>query len=820
MTDIRDAFRTLRSTPVVTTVAILSLALGIGANTAIFSILDTLLLRSLPVKAPQELAIITHGSDNDSFTYPIWEEVRKRSQLFADVAAWTQSRFDTAQGGQARFVSGMLVSGRFFDVVGVPPILGRAFTDADDARGGGPDGAVAMISYGYWQSQFGGAADAIGRSIVLDRVTFTIVGVTPPEFFGPEVGSRFDVALPFGAEPLLRGRESILDNRLAWWLSMMVRRKPGQGIDSAIAALRGVQPQIREATIPPNYRPSDTWQYLKEPLTLVPAATGSSYLRTRYQRPLTTIQVVVGLVLLIACANIANLLLARANARRHEMSVRRALGASRLRLARQLLCESLVLAAAGAVLGLAFAQWGSRLLVRQLSTATNTVFLDLSIDWRVLAFTAGAAMATALLFGTAPAWRGARVEPNEALKEQGRGVHGDARLGLGNVLVVLQVALSLVLIVAAGLFVRTFTQLAGRSLGFDKDRVLVVSTQLRNRDLDPADRPAMFERLRHAAMTVPGAESAALSEVTPVGGNTWQFLIEIPGPEMKESDRVVHVNIISPDFFRTFGTRMLAGRDFTDADKAGTPPVLIVNETFARKYFAGTNPIGRHVKQTGFPGRPSVTREVVGYVEDAVYRNLRQTIPPTMYIPTTQRETPSPLISISVRSASGSPALLTRSVAAALQQVTPDLTLTFRTVSEQVRNSLTQERMIAMLSGFFGALALLLAAIGLYGITSYAVARRRTEIGIRMALGAAPGGVVRLVLARVAWLVACGVVAGAAVTYYASTFVATLLFGLTPRDPATLVAAALILGSIGALAGWIPAFRASRIDPARVLREG
>jgi putative ABC transport system permease protein len=818
MTDIRDAIRALRSTPVVTTVAILSLALGIGANTAIFSILDTLLLRSLPVKAPQELAIITQGSDNDSFTYPIWEEVRKRAEMFAGAAAWSSTRFNLSQNSQAEFVSGLLVSGRFFDVVGASPILGRGFTDADDTRGGGPGGAVAVISYGYWQKQFGGAGDAVGRPIVLDRIPFTIVGVMPPEFFGPEVGSRFDIAVPFGAEPLLRGRESMLDKRSAWWLSMMVRRKPGQGLEAATAALRGVQPQIRDATQPPNYRQAD--EYLKEPFTLVPAATGSSYLRTRYQRPLTTIQVVVGLVLLIACANIANLLLARANARRHEMSVRRALGASRLRLARHLLSESLVLAVAGAVLGLAFAQWGSRLLVRQLSTATNTVFLDLSIDWRVLAFTAGAAMATALLFGTAPAWRVARVEPNEALKEQGRGVHGDARLGLGNVLVVLQVALSLVLIVAAGLFVRTFTQLAGRSLGFDKDRVLVVSTQLRNRDLDPADRPAMFERLRQAAMTVPGAESAAISEVTPVGGSTWQFLIEIPGLEMKESDRVVHVNIISPDFFRTFGTRMLAGRDFTDADKADTPSVLIVNETFARKYFAGTNPIGQQVKQTGFPGRPSVTREVVGYVEDAVYRNLRQTIPPTMYIPTTQRETPSPFISISVRSASGSPALLTRSVAAALQQVTPDLTLTFRTVSEQVRNSLTQERMIAMLSGFFGALALLLAAIGLYGITSYAVARRRTEIGIRMALGAAPGGVVRLVLARVAWLVACGVVAGAAVTYYASKFVATLLFGLTPRDPATLVAAALILGSIGALAGWIPAFRASRIDPARVLRDG
>ncbi len=820
MTDFRDAVRALRATPIVTTVAILSLALGIGANTAIFSILNTLLLRSLPVKDPQQLAIVVIDEDRDSWTYPIWEQVRSHQDLFAGAAAWSSTRLDAARQGETDFVAGMMVSGRFFDVLGVPVILGRTFTEADDTRGGGPDGPVAVISYEYWQKHFAGAADAIGQPLTLDRVTFTVIGVTAPDFFGPEVGSRYEVAVPFGVEPLLRGRDSNLDKRAAWWLSIIVRRKPGQDLASANAALRGLHSQIREATLPQNYRAVDLAEYLKEPLTVRDAAHGSSFLRDRYQRPLVTIMVVVGLVLLIACANIANLLLARANARRHELSLRLALGASRLRLARQLLAESLLLSGCGALAGLLFAQWGSRLLVRQLSTRNNIVFLDLGIDWRVLAFTALVAVATAVLFGTAPAFRATRVQPNEALKEQGRGVAGESRAGLGNLLVVLQVALSLMLVVGAGLFVRTFTQLTGKGLGFDRERVLAVSVSLRNKDLEPAQRPMLFERMRQAAAAMPGVESAATSVVTPVSGSTWTYLIEIPGnPPSPEKERIAHVNVISPGYFKTFGTRLLAGRDFTDNDK-GSSPVLIVNEAFARKHFNGANPIGRRVTEVGSPARPSITYEIVGYVQDAVYRNLRQTIPPTMYIPMQQIREPRASLVVSVRSTHGSPALLSRAVSTALSQVTPDISLTMRTVSEQIDGSLTQERLIAMLSGFFGALALLLAAVGLYGITSYAVTRRRMEIGIRLALGAAPGGVVRLVLRRVAWLVGIGVAAGAVLTMWAAQFVDTLLFGLTPRDPITMVSGALVLAIIGALAGYLPAWRASRLDPATVLREG
>ena len=824
MTDLRDAFRALKATPVVSVVAILSLALGIGANTAIFSILDSLMIRALPVKDPQHLAVIgsgRQGGGRDSWTNPIWEQIRDRQQLFDGAFAWSSGRLNLSQSAETEYVDGMWTSGRIFEVLGVQPILGRTFTDADDRRGGGPDGPVAVISYRYWQSRYSGAVDVIGQSLTIERVTYTVVGVTPPGFFGVDVGRTFDIAIPLGTEPLVRGKESALDRRSNWWLSLMVRLKPGQSIDAATAALRGVQPQIREATIPQNFREDDKKQYLSEAFVLTPAATGNSSLRDRYQTALLTIMVVVSLVLLIACANIANLLLARATARRHELSVRLALGASRFRLTRQLLAESLLLAGCGAALGLIFARWGSRLLIQQLSTSTNTVFLNVGIDWRVLGFTAGVAAATALLFGTIPALRASRVQPNEALKEQGRGVIGDTRFGIGNLLVVVQVALSLILIVAAGLFMRTFSSLANLSLGFDRNPVLVANVSAMRTGLEPDQRPDLYERLRQAAAEVPGVAIAAASAVTPVSGSSWGFRIErIDDRVMPDDNRNVYVNIVSAGFFQTFGTSMLGGRDFTDRDTNGAPHVVIVNEAFARKFTNGQNPIGHHLRQPEYPERPAFDQEIVGYVKDAVYRSLREPVPATMYVPIAQNPQPPSGISISVRAAGGSPARLTKSLAAALTSVNPNITLTFRPLAEQVNNSLIQERVVAMMSGFFGGLALLLAGLGLYGVTSYSVNRRRTELGIRMALGAAPGGVVRLVLHRVAILVAVGVILGSTVSLWVARFVTTLLYGLQPRDPLTLAGAAVLLGAIGALAGWLPARRASRIDPARVLREG
>jgi len=808
------------ATPIVTVVAILSLGLGIGANTAIFSILDTLMLRSLPVKAPDRLAVLGIGQDRDSWTYPIWEQVRDRPDLFDGVFAYSSGRFNLSSTGQTDYVDGFWGSGHVFDVLGVPAILGRTFTEADDRRGGGPDGPVAVISYRYWQSKYSGAADVIGRTLTIERIPFTVVGVVPPEFFGIEVGRAFDIAIPFGTEPLIRGKESSLDRRSSWWLSIVVRLKPGQSLDAGKAAIRGVQSQMREATMPQNYRAQDRAQYLSDAFNLIPAATGNSYLRDRYRTALLTIMGVVALVLLIACANIANLLLARATARRHEMSVRLALGASRVRLIRQLLVESLLLSCCGAIVATVFARWGAVLLVRQLSTSTNTVFLDIGIDWRMLGFTALIAVATALLFGTAPAFRASGVTPNDALKERGRGVAGDNRAGLGNLLVVVQVALSLLLLVAAGLFMRTFTTLSNLPLGFDRHPILVVNINAA-KAASPAERADLYDRLRRAAAAVPGVNGTAASAVTPVSGSTWQYAIErFDDRIIGEKDRGVSVNLVSPGWFQTYGTRFLGGRDINDHDTKAGQHVAIVNEAFARKFTNGANPIGHHFKQPEYPDRPAFDQEIVGYVQDAVYRSLRAPVPPTMYIPIAQQAEPPSGISISVRAAAGSPALLTKSVAAALGAVNGDITMTFRPLADQVESSLIQERVVALMSGFFGLLALLLAGLGLYGITSYAVNRRRTELGIRMALGAAPGGVVALVLRRVGALVTAGIVVGAAISWMLARLVTTLLFGLQPHDPATIVGAAVVLATIGGVAGWLPARRASRIDPANVLREG
>ncbi len=825
MSDLRDALRALRAYPVVSAVAILSLALGIGANTAIFSIVNALMLRALPVKEPQRLVQVMAGPNRTSWSNPLWEQLRERDhQLFDGAFAYTTPQFNLARGGEAQLVNGVMASGRFFEVLGVPPILGRTFTPDNDVRkGAGIDNRqVAVISYAFWQTRYAGAADVIGKSIDLDRISFTIVGVTPPEFTGVDQGTSYEVAIPLAAEPLIRGeKESAMDQRSWWWMRVLARLKPGGTMDRAEAALRGVQPQMRQATLPDTTRPKDLPNYLKDPFGLRAAASGPNSLGRQFQDPLYIIMAVVALVLLIACANIANLLLARASARRHEISVRVALGASRWRIARQLLAESALLSVCGSVLGLAFAQWGARLLVFEMSGPRTASALDVGLDWRVLLFTAGVATTTALLFGIVPALRSTRVAPNEAIKEQGRAIVGESRFGFGSLLVVAQVALSLLLIVGAGLFMRTFSRLSSVRLGFEPDPILVVDANAKRSTVDPAARGDLYERLRRAAQAVPGVRSAALQSITPLSHSGWDTLIENPaGLSLPEKERNVHVNAVSPDWFATYGTPILAGRDFTIHDDRSAPMVILVNETFAKTYFAGGSPIGRWVRNEAFPGQTPPQMQIIGVVRDAVYDSLRDTIPPTMYQNVLQQKKPGPGIDIAVRAASGSPALLTRSLADAMNRVDGDLTLTFRPFRETVRAFTAQERVIAMLSGFFGGLALLLAGLGLYGVMSYAVSRRRTEIGIRMALGAGPASAVKLVLLRVALLVGLGVAAGAGLALWASTFVSKLLFGLPPRDPGTLLTAALVLSAIGGIAGWLPARRAARIDPARVLREG
>ena len=815
--DVRYSLRVLAGSPAFTLVAVVSLALGIGANTAIFSLVNSLLLRTLPVAHAERLVLLDEGS----WTNPIWEQIRARQdELFDGATAWAGGEFNLAASGPTDFVQGLMASGRFFEVLGVPAMIGRTFGPEDDRRGGGPDGPVAVISYAFWQRHFAGG-DVLGRPLTLDGVAFTVIGVTPPSFFGPDTGRSFDVIVPIGTEPLMRGEESALDRRSTWWLNITARLKPGQTVEQATAALRGVQPQIRQATLPSNWPPEELARYLGGGFTLVPSGSGPAVVRDRYQRPLLTIMAVVAFILLIACANVANLMLARANARRHELAVRLAIGASRFRIGRQLLTESLLIAAAGAALGLLVARWGSQLLVRQLSTPREAVFLDLSLDWRVLAFTATVAVLTALLFGIAPAFRLGRVEPTEAFKEQGRQVAGETRHALSSPLVIVQVALSLVLVIGAGLFVRTFASLSTLDLGFDPQPLLLVQVDAQRSTVSATGRGAMLARAADAAAAVPGVASAAASMLTPMSGMGWNTLVELPdGPPLPRNELMSWMNAVMPGWFATYRTRLVAGRDFGPEDRLGGPPVAIVNEAFLRKFVADVNPLGHMVHRQSTSTDPEPPLEIVGVVADSAYRSLREPFPPTMYVPVAQRDEAPPFASVTVRAAAGPPERLTRSVAAAIADVDPNLALTFLPMSAQINGALVQERLLAVLSGAFGALALLLAAIGLYGVTAYGVTRRRTEIGIRMALGADARKVVALILRRTAVLVGAGLLLGATVGAWISRYVATLLYGVAPTDPVTFLAAALVLAAVGACAAWLPARRAAAIDPGRVLREG
>jgi putative ABC transport system permease protein len=634
-----------------------------------------------------------------------------------------------------------------------------------------------------------------------------------------EVGQAFDLFLPIRLEPVIR--PSIPYDDDAGWLWIMLRLKPGQSLDAATTELRGLQPQIRAGSWP---RTFPTRDFLKDPFVLEPAGVGTSAYRQLYRRPLMTILAVVALVLLMACANIANLQLARGAERRHEMSVRLALGASRWRLARQLLMESIVLAGIGASLGLVLATWASRALVTQLSSEAPVV-LDLSLDGRVLAFTAATMIGTVILFGLAPALRATHVAPMDALKAHGRGPTGDARAHVSNGLLVAQVAVSLLLVVAAGLFVRTFAHLTRVSLGFDRDRVLWMMVTAPT--VPAADRNPFYHRLVRAAAAVPGVAGAGGSLNPPLTvSSAADIVATVPGTESRPDAGALSQFIdITPGWLAAYGTPIRAGRDLDDHDTQAARPVMLVNETFVRRLFPGRNLIGTTLALTAhdppYGDRPLGSRTVVGIVGDAVYGSIREPVPPTIYYPLAQRDGPLNLsvFFMAVRSSADSPVLLTRGVAAALTGVNPDLRFTFRLVADQVNASLTQDRLVAMLSGFFGGLALLLAGLGLYGVTAYAVARRRAEIAVRMALGAAPAGIVRLVLARVSVLVGLGVTLGTGVSLATSTVVASLLYGIEPRDWVTLVSAAATLVAVGVVASWLPAYRAARIDPAEVLRE-
>ena len=823
--DLTFAFRLMRQTPMVSLVAMLSLALGIGANVAIFSLVNALMLKTLPIHDPERLAIIHQPATEPgrqpgiSFTNPQWEYIRDHQDFFGGVAAQGGTRFNLNAGGEARPVVGIFVSGGFFDVLGVTPVAGRTFTPEDDQRKGGPNGPVAVISYGFWQREFGGDRAAIGRVIYLDGHAFTIVGVTPPAFYGIEVGRTFDIAAPLGTEPIIRGAESSLDRRSNWWLRLVARLAPGQTAEQADARLAAFHPGLREGTMPQDWRPQDQKTYIEQPFKLMPGGNGLSSLRTRYSQPLFVLLGIVALVLLIACANMANLLLAQSTARQRELAIRLSLGASRWQIARQLLLESLLLSAIGSAAGVMLALWGSRALVQLLSTRTTIVTLDLTLDWRVLAFTTLIGVLTGLLFGVAPALRATGLTPALTLRDHSRGVvSGGGRINFGHGLVALQVAVSFVLVLGASLFVRTFVDLTSQDMGFRSDGVLIATVDLRRTPASEKERPALFEQLRDSVAAAPGVPAAAISVVTPVSGSTWNDVVTVPGYEAPERERISNFNRVTPDYFKVMGTPFLAGRDIAATDRDGAQDVVVVNEAFVKKFFNAQNPLGKTLS-LGLPGRPdNGTYEIVGVVANAKYGTLRETPPPTMYTAWSQADTASSNAIITMRVSGGADGFR-RTALEAITRVNKEAVVNFKTFDEDINAALIQERLVASLSAFFGGLALLLAAIGLYGVMSYSVARRRNEIGIRMALGAAPDKVMRLVLANVALVTVIGLVVGIALAIGTGRFVETLLFGLVANDMTMVVIAAVTLGGAAALAGYVPARRAARVDPMVALRE-
>jgi putative ABC transport system permease protein len=829
VTDVRHALRSLRKSPGFTAVAVITLALGIGANTAIFSLVDRLLVRPLPVRNPEQLVVVADPSSNRPqpfmWNHHMWSEIQRRPELFDGTLGYFYSRFNLASGGETNFVSGLYVSGGFFETLGVPASVGRTLTHADDVRRGSSDGPATVISHSFWQRKFGGDLGIIGQSIRVQRVPLTIVGVLPQGFVGPLPGRAFDVAVPVELAALLI-RPEFVEGRGVNWITIMARLKPGQTIDAAASALHAVQPDIREASLP-DAPPAITDAYLTQPLALLPATSGNPLapLRVRAERPLLMMQIVVGLVLAIACVNIANLMLARTLTQQHESSVRLALGASRWTLARRPLVESLLLAGIGAAGGFLLAQWGTSLLVHLLPVGSNPITVPLGPDGRVLVFTAAIAVATTVLFGIIPARRASHTRPVEFLKAHAVDLRG-GRSPLAGGLLVVQVALALMLVFSGGLLLQTFSNLASKDLGFDPSGILIADVELSEADIPPAHRLAVFEQVRHAVAAVPGVETAAIADNSPVAGGYFVSDVEVVGARSARPQGEAFFNRVSPGWLPLYRTSILAGRDFTEADRTGARNVAIVNEAFAHDFLGGASPIGRIVRNLHAPpGRAPLEWEIIGMTADAVYQSVRASAPPTVYAAFDQidqhalnRGMAPSYASLSFRAAAGSPTALMRTVGAAISGVNPNLDFTFRQLPEVVSGSIAVERSLAVLTTVFGALALVLAAVGLYGVTSYATNRRRMEIGIRIALGATSGGVVWQVVSGIAGLVGIGIVVGGVASLWASKFLASLLYEVQPRDFTTLVSAVVALIAAGILAGYLPARRAAHVDPLVALR--
>jgi putative ABC transport system permease protein len=787
-------------------------------------LLDALHLRTLPVPDPQRLVMLqladttgkrgSQATQYPALTNPLWERLRDTQDAFSGVLAWGGNSFGLGAGGEIRSARGLFVSGDFFRVLGVRPVAGRVFSAADDRRGCGLPGAV--ISYAFWQREFGGEISALGRKLTLNYQPVEVVGVAPAAFTGLEVGRAFDVAVPICAQAALWSGGNWLDAGTVWWLMVLGRLKPGGTLQQANAQLRATSPALFRSTLPANYPPANVKDFLKFKLAAVQAGNGVSGLRMQYEDPLLLLLATACLVLLIACANLANLLLARATAREHELAVCLAIGASRGRLIRQSMVESAILAVGGAIAGLLLSGALSRFLVSLLETQGDPLFLDLHADVRVFGFTAGIAALTCMLFGLAPALRVTRSGPGDAMRSGGRAVSAvRERFGPRQILVISQVAFSLVLVFGALLFTGSLRNLLGVNAGFQQSGILVVNLDYRRLNIPPV-RHLEFERgLLAQIRALPGVTSAASIDILPLSGGG------IDNSVWRETDPGHKVdanfNWCGAGYFHTMGIPTLAGRDFNSHDTPTAPRVAVVNESFARRLGLGADPVGKRFRREATPSQPEQVFEIAGLVRDTKYFTLREEFKPIAFLDLDQETDTTPSAQFVVHASIGLHEVTT-AVRGVLRQASPEITVDFRAFDESVRDGLRRERLMAILSGFFGALAALIAALGLYGVMSYLVARRTGEIGVRIALGADRADITGLIMRQAGTLLAIGIAAGAAMALVLAQAVQSMLFGLKPRDGGMLAMAAALLAAVTAVSAYLPARRAARLEPMRALR--
>jgi putative ABC transport system permease protein len=790
---------------------VLSLALGIGANTAIFSLIDAVLLRSLPVRDPQGLAqvILLRSSAEplDSATYPLVRAFADRREIFSSLCGFAAYRFAVRQGDSVEATSGAWVSGGYYATLGLQPIAGRLLTDADDLPGAA---LVAVITDGYWERKFARNPATIRREIVIEGKPVVVVGVSPAGFTGANVGETADITLPLGILPQIRPDRAYLVDSSSWWLRVLARPRPGISREQAKARLAAVWRSMYLSVV--EGMSVGARRRMEQSIPdVLPGGTGWTDLRRQFRQPLMALMAVVGLLLLIACANVANLLLARSAARQREIAVRLAIGASRGRIVRQLMTESLLLSLFGAAAGVLLAWAGSRLLVNLLAGGQPGAILDVTPDWLVLAFTGATACATGILFGTAPAFRGAAAGPAGALREK----IAIGRSRLAPLLVTLQVSVALLLLIAGGLFVGTLRSLHRVDAGFRGNGVLLVNADGAREGYRGASAAAFYEGLLQRVEQSPGVQSASYSLITPLAGGGISHNIAVNG---QAESHDIYFNSISRGYFKTMGTAVLLGREFTARDTAEAGRVAVVNQAFARRYLAAGSPLGQRLTVSFQPHPQEFV--VVGLVADSIYETLRQAPPPTLYCPIVQREgTAAGGFGVVLEAhVAGSLAQAAEGLRATLQPRLPGSPVEVRALTEQVERALVRERLMAALAGGFGILGLVLAAVGLYGLLTYTVARRTNEIGIRLALGAMRRGMLWMVIRQVLALLGMGVAIGIPVALEASRLVSSMLFGVKGTDPWTIAAATATLTAAGIVAAFVPAWRASRVDPMTALR--